>query len=75
MEEGRNLQASQLEATRRSDIMKLDLANHQRQVMSMVEASTERRNRAANFVRNDMYYVDAQEVVEENDENAENGRC
>lgn len=41
---------------RRSELLKLDLAAHQQQIISAVEASTDRRNRASNFIRNEMYY-------------------
>jgi len=51
---------------KRLDTLRLDLANHQRQIISAVEASTDRRDRAANFVRNQMYYTETEEILQEN---------
>lgn len=42
-------------------MLSANVAEHKRQVMSAVEASTERRNSAANLVRNHIYYAEAEE--------------
>ena len=43
------------------EMLSANVAEHKRQVMSAVEASTERRNSAANLVRNPIYYAEAEE--------------
>jgi hypothetical protein len=46
--------------------MRLNLASHQRQMLTTIEASTERRNRTSNFVKNDLYYSGTSTVDIEN---------
>jgi hypothetical protein len=52
--------------------MQLNLGFHQRQISSTIEASTERRNPASNFVKNDLYYSGSDTVDFENMLNKEN---